>query len=262
MATTLPPWLQISPEQFTQSAIAGGQQGYQAAAAAGQLAQAGLLKAAELASQAASRAAEIQVRREQINASLAENAARVAAAQQEAAAQNAIRQQQVELARVAEQNNVAQEAARLAAAQELKAMDVQGEKDVAGIRANAPQNFAPSDLGRMVAEMNALPEGDPLRQVYQQRLDKLAAVTTKKTELPVAEKAELSAARKELQDIFAKYQSGEVATSDQATLQKRTALQKRIQELEGRMTSPVAAPGKPAGPLRYQLIDGQYQLTQ
>ncbi len=152
MATTLPPWLQINPEQFTQAAIAGGQQGYQAAGQAASLAQEGLLNAAKLAQDAASRAAEIAVRREQINAELASNSARVYAAQAEAAAQNAIRQQQVDLARVAEQNQQAEIAATLASREKMGAEELASAERIANLRASTPQTFAPSDIKRLEDE--------------------------------------------------------------------------------------------------------------
>lgn len=158
---TLPPWLQINPEQFTQAAIAGGQQGYQAAAEAGSLAQRGLLAAVQLAQESAAKAAEIAVRREQINAELAQNAARVSAARAEAAAQNSIRQQQVDLARIAEENQRVNEAARIQSAMDINAANIQGEKDVAGIRANAPQSFEPPQLLKLQqAYRQAVQNGD------------------------------------------------------------------------------------------------------
>lgn len=260
MATPLPPWLQISPDQFTQAAIAGGQQGYQAAAQAGELAQRGLLQAAELASQAANRAAEIAVRREAINASLAENAARVSAAQSEAAAQNAIRQQQIELARAAEQNNIAQEQARLAAAQELKAMDIQGEKDVAGIRANAPQTFAPSEDVRTLDAIKRFREsGDNASADILENIMVKRGATTEK--LPVADQKELEAIAKRQAELSLLQRQGTGLTEEQVV--EREKLAKRLRQLETRPIAPVAAPLTPVGgPRRYELINGQLQLAR
>lgn len=265
MPFAIPPWLQVNPSQFTQAAIAGGEQGFRAASEAGQLAQHGLLSAVQLAQEAAARAADIAVRREQINASLAENAARVSAAQAEAAAQNSLRQQNLELEKLKEENAVNQEANRLAAAQSMQTEKIAGEKDVANIRANAPREFSMSEFGKMAAEMNALPPDDPLRAIYQQRMDSLANVNPRKAQLSGADQAELAAARKSLQDIFAKYQSGELATWDQDALKQRTELQTRIRELESRTNPGPATPAAPAAAprLRYQLLsNGQLQLVQ
>lgn len=171
----LPPWLQISPSQFTQAAIAGGEQGYQAASEAGQLAQRGLLSAVQLAQEAAAKAAEIAVRREQINAELAANAARVSAARADNAAQNQIAAQNLELARLRQEQAAQQSAAELQASREMQTERIAGEKDIANIRANTAGQFAPTVIAKAIEERDSLPEGDPMRAVYDDFIKKSSA---------------------------------------------------------------------------------------
>src|SRR5688572_12084196 len=93
MAFSLPPWLDVRPQQFTESAIAGATLGQKTAQEAGELAQRGWIAAQEIAN----RAEQLQIQREQIGAELA---ARQAAASQRAAESQGmlgIRQQEFDL---------------------------------------------------------------------------------------------------------------------------------------------------------------------
>lgn len=178
MAVPLPPWLDIRPEQFTNAAIAGGEQGYRAAGQAGELAQRSALTIAQMAQEAAARSAEIRLRREQIQAELARNAANVAAARYNAALDFEAQQNALGLAREREQNAVAEHAAQLAARQQMAGEENALKRELGLAKIDAGQTFAPSDLGRLISERDAaLAQGDvQTATLYDNRIKKLNAL--------------------------------------------------------------------------------------
>ena len=254
---TLPPWLQINPEQFTQAAIAGGEQGYRAASEAGSLAQRGLLSAVQLAQESAKAAQDIAVRREAINAELAKNAANVAAARYNAALDNSIQQQNVDLMRQHQADAVAQEQAKEAAAVVAQDKALAGAKDVAGIRANAPREFAQSEWTRRANEAVELEKAGRVEEAKQLRDYNAKLATQHESENPDRAKSE-----------FDRFVSKVLANNKLDAREKRHMIEayKAQTGFVDSTAAPVAAPAAPASavgaPYRYVLKDGQYQLTQ
>lgn len=272
MPISLPPWLNIAPEQFTQAAIAGGAQGFQAAAQAGELAQRGLLEGAKLAQDAAARAAEIAVRREQINANLAENAARVSAARAEAAAQNAVRQQDLVFRQQAQEAAQQQAAAELAAGQEQAGLERASREKIAGMRID--RGFAPSEASRMLDEASALEaagkkeQADMLRDVLKKRgTFAPAGLTPDQTAQAKALGERLAEIEIKLSQPGKTFFTREDKPPDPDLIKQRDTLQRQLDVILGRSkatNAPASITNPPAsqGPLRYVLTNGQYRLTQ
>lgn len=261
MPAIIPPWLDVSPEQFTRAAIAGGQQGYEAAAQAGQLAQNSALSIAKLAQEAANRAAQIRVQREQIAAELARNSANVAAARYNAALDYSQAQNALNFAREREANAVAESQLQREAQLQIAGDENALKRELGLARINTPETYAPTEFEKLVNKRDELNKAGNAAGAAE--FD--AVINNFKTRGDVSDTAKFraesqaaAAAVKRANDEVSRWRfNPEKLATAQDNLQKALAIQEQL--FSGGTNAPAtAAPGA----LRYQLINGQLQLVR
>lgn len=151
MAFSLPPWLQIAPEQFTKAAVEGAAIGTRAGS-----------EVNDMVANIASRAAELEQRRNEVASRLAvqqqENQIRQQIAQQEMASQQEMAA--AEQAAQAQQQQFANDLALRESARRDTGVEQDASKlDIERQKLSRPDTFVPSELGKLIAEQKRYAEG-------------------------------------------------------------------------------------------------------